>query len=149
MKKTLSILSLAAFCTLMAACGGGQKSDKVSTDTTVATDQNAVAHNSDAAQDTTGSAGNEKTGGSVASSSKGAQLIAQNDCLTCHKEHDKLVGPAYADVAKKYNSGDIDKLADKVIKGGSGSWGEVPMSAHPSLSVDDAKEMVKYILTVK
>jgi cytochrome c len=149
MKKTFSILTLAAFCTLMAACGGGTKSDKVSADTAAATDQAAVAHNSEAVNDTTGSTGAERTGGGVASSSKGAELISKNDCLSCHKEHDKLVGPAYADVAKKYTSADIDKLADKVIKGGSGSWGDVPMSAHPSLSVDDAKEMVKYVLTVK
>lgn len=151
MKKTLSIVSLAAFCTFLAACGGGgTKSDKVSTDTSVATDQTAVAHNSDAAQDTaTNDNGSEKTGGSVASSSKGAQLIAQSDCLTCHKEHDKLVGPAYADVAKKYSSADVDKLVDKVIKGGSGNWGDVPMTPHPSLPVSDAKEMVNYILTIK
>ena len=149
MKKTFSILTLAAFCTLMAACGGGTKSDKVSTDSTTATNQTAVAQSSDAAQNTSTKTGAEKTGGGVASSSKGAELISKNDCLSCHKEHDKLVGPAYADVAKKYTSADVDKLADKVIKGGSGSFGDVPMSAHPSLSVDDAKEMVKYILTVK
>ncbi|QQL50688.1 c-type cytochrome [Mucilaginibacter ginkgonis] len=146
MKKTLIILS---FASILAACGGS-KDDKLSTDTTVAANQSAVAHNSDAAMDTANkNIGTENTTTAVASSSKGAQLLAKNDCLTCHKEHEKLVGPAYADVAKKYSSGDVDKLADKVIKGGSGSWGDVPMTPHPSLSVDDAKEMVKYILTVK
>ena len=149
MKKTFSILTLAAFCSIMAACGGGSQSDKVTADSTVATDQAAVAQSSSAAQDTAGSTGAEKTGGGVASSSKGAELISKSDCLSCHKEHDKLVGPAYADVAKKYTKADIDKLADKVIKGGSGSFGDVPMSPHPALSVDDAKEMVSYILTIK
>ena len=147
--KKISILTIASFCSIIIACGGNSQSDKVSNDTTTATDQTAVAHNSDAAQDTTGSIGTEDTGTSVSSSSAGAQLIAKNDCLSCHKEHDKLVGPSYADVAKKYKSADIDKLADKVIKGGAGSFGDVPMSPHPALSVTDAKEMVKYILTVK
>lgn len=147
--KKITILTLAAFCSIIVACGGGGQSDKVSNDSTIATDQTAVAHNSDAAQDTTGSIGTEDTGTSVSSSSAGAQLIAKNDCLSCHKEHDKLVGPSYAAVAEKYKSGDIDKLADKIIKGGAGSFGDIPMSPHPSLSVTDAKEMVKYILTIK
>ncbi len=146
MKKTLIILTLAS---MIAACGGNSKKDKVTGDTTNATNQTAVAENSDAAQDTSIKNGSEKTGAGVNTSSKGGQLIAKSDCLSCHKEHEKLVGPAYADVAKKYTSADVDKLADKVIKGGSGSWGDVPMTPHPSLSVDDAKEMVKYILTVK
>jgi cytochrome c len=148
MKKTLIIITLASACGLIAACGGNKK-DKVSADTTVATDQNAVAHNSDAAQDTTGSVGTENTGTTVATSSKGADLIAKSDCLTCHKEHEKTVGPAYAEVAKKYKDSDTDKLAQKIIKGGAGSFGDIPMSPHPDITVDDAKEMVKYILTVK
>lgn len=148
MKKSLLILSVSA---MLAACGGGNKSTD-NADSTKAASENAVAHNSEAANDTTvqNNTGTEKTGSELSSSSsKGAQLIAKNDCLTCHKEHDKLIGPAYADVAKKYSSGDVDKLADKVIKGGAGNWGEVAMTPHPSLSVDDAKEMVKYILTIK
>jgi len=79
----------------------------------------------------------------------GKQLIAKSDCLGCHNETDKLVGPAYVEVAEKYTASDIDYLAGKIIKGGSGVWGEVPMSAHPSLSQDDAKEMVSYILSLK
>jgi cytochrome c len=148
-RKAFLITCISISVAAIASCGGGSKQDKVSADTTIGNDQSAVAHNSNAIQDTTGSIGTENTGTTVASSSKGAALIAKSDCLACHKEHDKLVGPAYADVAKKYNSGDIDKLADKIIKGGSGSFGDVAMSPHPMVSVDDAREMVKYILTVK
>jgi cytochrome c len=148
-KKAFLITSISLSVAVIASCGGGSKQDKVSADTTVATDQSAVAHNSDAIQDTTGSIGTENKGTTVATSSKGAALIAKSDCLGCHKEHEKLIGPAYADVAKKYNSGDVDKLADKIIKGGAGSFGDIPMSPHPTLSVDDAREMVKYILTVR
>lgn len=135
---------------MIVACGGGNsQSDKVSSDSTKATDQTAVAHNSEAVQDTTGNIGTEDTRTSVSSSSAGAQLIAKSDCLSCHKEHEKFVGPSYAAVAQKYKTADIDKLADKIIKGGAGSFGDIPMTAHPSLSDAYAREMVKYILTVK
>lgn len=82
--------------------------------------------------------------------SKGEQLMAQSDCKTCHKEEMKVVGPALKDIAGKYPNTpeNIDKLADKVIKGGSGNWGEVAMLPHPNVSKDDAKEMVKYILSL-
>ncbi len=87
----------------------------------------------------------------TAGSAKGGELIKASDCLTCHKEDVKLVGPAYADVAKKYTAteSNINKLADKVIAGGAGNWGQIPMSPHPNVSKSDAKEMVKYILAVK
>jgi cytochrome c len=148
-RKAFLITSISLSVAIMASCGGGSKQDKVSADTTIGNDISAAAHNSDAIQDTTGSIGTENTGTTVATSSKGAALIAKSDCLACHKEHDKLVGPAYAEVAKKYNSGDVDKLAEKVIKGGAGSFGDVAMSPHPMISTDDAREMVKYILTIK
>jgi cytochrome c len=148
--KKIVILTIASLCSIIVACGGSNsQSDRISNDSTRATDQTAASHNSEAVQDTTGRIGTENTGTSVSSSSAGAQLIAKNDCLSCHKEHDKLVGPSYAAVAEKYKSEDINKLADKIIKGGAGSFGDIPMSPHPSLSADDAKEMVKYILTVK
>lgn len=85
----------------------------------------------------------------VDSTAEGAALIAKSDCISCHKDHDRLVGPAYADIAKKYSEVDIDKLAGKVITGGAGSFGDIPMLPHPALSIEDAREIVKYILTVK
>jgi hypothetical protein len=51
--------------------------------------------------------------------------------------------------AAKYTEADIDILADKIINGGSGVWGEVPMSAHAGMDKENAKKMVKYILTLK
>ena len=80
---------------------------------------------------------------------KGLKLVAQNDCLTCHKVNGESTGPAYDKVAQKYPSADetiINTLAQKIIDGGAGNWGTVPMTAHPSLSIDDAKQMVKYVL---
>lgn len=81
----------------------------------------------------------------------GEKLIAKSDCVGCHKLDKKLIGPSYLDIAKKYPNTDknINSLADKVIKGGSGVWGTMPMSAHSSLKKEDAKSMVKYILSLK
>jgi cytochrome c len=79
------------------------------------------------------------------------ELIAKSDCLTCHKVSEKLTGPAYKDVALKYESNDenISLLASKIIKGGQGVWGPIPMTPHASLSEADAKQMVKYILLLR
>ena len=63
----------------------------------------------------------------------------------------KIVGPSYAEVAAKYESTEenITMLAQKVIAGGVGVWGEVPMPAHPGLTEEDAKDMVRYVLLLK
>lgn len=82
---------------------------------------------------------------------KGLELVAKSDCLTCHKVADKLIGPAYQDIAAKYEATDenIEMLAGKIIKGGQGVWGQIPMTAHPQLSEQDAQQMVKYIMLLK
>ncbi|MBC7921942.1 MAG: carbohydrate-binding protein, partial [Ferruginibacter sp.] len=68
----------------------------------------------------------------------------------CHGIETKSVGPAYKTVAQKYKNDPkaLDYLANKVIKGGGGVWGENVMSAHPTLTLDQTKEMVKYILSL-
>jgi cytochrome c len=80
----------------------------------------------------------------------GKLLISKSDCFACHKPDTKLVGPAYADIAKKYKATDanVTLLSGKVIKGGSGNWGQIPMAAHPQVTALDAKKMVKYILSI-
>lgn len=79
----------------------------------------------------------------------GKVLISKSDCFACHKPDSKLVGPSYADIAKKYTATDanVALLAGKVIKGGSGTWGQIPMAAHPKITQVDAKKMVKFILS--
>ena len=81
----------------------------------------------------------------------GASLIAKSDCLTCHKNDQKVVGPAYTEVAAKYefNDKNVDYLAGKIKKGGSGVWGQIPMPPHPDLSQNDAKEMARYVLSLR
>ncbi len=80
----------------------------------------------------------------------GAGLIAGSDCYTCHKERAENIGPAYLAVAERYDDSEatIQQLASKVINGGNGVWGERLMSAHPSLSQQDAETMVGYILSL-
>lgn len=81
----------------------------------------------------------------------GEVLISKSDCLACHKVQDKLLGPSYLDIAKKYekNKANIDYLVQKVKTGGSGVWGAIPMSAHPTLSDDDTRDMILYVLSLK
>lgn len=82
----------------------------------------------------------------------GLALIAGSDCFTCHKIDEKLVGPAYREVANKYASaGDtiVNYLAGKIINGGGGVWGEVMMTPHPGLPEADAQAMAKYVLLLK
>jgi len=82
---------------------------------------------------------------------KGLELIGASDCTTCHGIDKKNIGPAYTDVAAKYENTPavIDTLVSKVIHGGSGNWGTIPMTPHPTLPEADVREMVKYIMTLK
>ena len=162
MHKTLLLLSLGLGCgTLLTACDSGYKKDgpdevrsvkeassaELESDSTTARNVSAVAHQPQIDTSVT-KLGTEHSGGLVAN---GAKLISGSDCLGCHKENEKLVGPAYVAVAEKYpdTEANIAMLAGRVIQGGKGHWGEIPMSPHPNLSETDAREMVKYVLSLK
>lgn len=84
---------------------------------------------------------------------KGLALISdsKNLCLTCHKIDEKLTGPAYREVANKYENteANVAMLTDKVIKGGKGVWGEIAMPPNTTISKEDAESIVKYILLLK
>jgi len=83
---------------------------------------------------------------------KGFDLVWASNCKTCHTVSDPLTGPPYKEVAVKYAGADasaVEGLADKIINGGGGVWGQIPMTPHPEISKDDAKAMVKYILLLK
>jgi cytochrome c len=79
------------------------------------------------------------------------ELAQKKNCLACHAVDVKRVGPAYKDVAAKYadNKDAVAMLSAKVIKGGSGSWGVVPMPANPQVSEAEAKTLVQWILSLK
>lgn len=75
-------------------------------------------------------------------------LATKNQCMVCHKVEGKLVGPSYNDVVAKYK-GDaeaLDKLTAKVRKGGKGAWGSIPMPPNKSISDDDLKTVITWIL---
>jgi cytochrome c len=80
----------------------------------------------------------------------GKILVDESDCKTCHHPTNKIIGPAHTDVAKKYefNDENIKLLAKRIIEGGSGVWGEIPMNAHPDLSQEDAEKMAIYVLSL-
>ena len=126
MKKTIVLFSFIAF---IASCGNNntesKSSEKKTEETTTKTEDPEVE--------------------------KGLTLVAKSDCLTCHQVEAASIGPAYTAVAAKYTANDavIDSLSEKIIKGGSGNWGTVPMTPHPSITKDDAKAMVKYVLSLK
>jgi cytochrome c len=92
-----------------------------------------------------------------AASDKGLELIGASDCTTCHRLHKAAtdgasIGPAYDQVAAKYSPAadtTINRLVQKIITGGSGIWGTVPMTPHAALKQDDVKTMVTYILSLK
>jgi cytochrome c len=78
-------------------------------------------------------------------------LATAKNCMACHAVDKKLVGPAYKDVAAKYAADKtaVDKLSAKIIKGGSGVWGAIPMPANAQVNEADAKKLAAWILTIK
>ena len=78
-------------------------------------------------------------------------LAKKYNCLTCHAVDKKLIGPSYKDVAAKYkgDAGAEAKLTGKVKKGGSGTWGQIPMPPNASVPDADVKALVKWILSTK
>jgi cytochrome c len=123
MKKTFVILSIV---TLIYSCGNGADQQKAASEPKVEVTKDPEV-------------------------TKGLSLVAQSDCFTCHKVSETFTGPSYIAVSKKYNgmANIEDTLADKIIKGGAGNWGPVPMTPHPAINKEDAKTMVKYILSLK
>lgn len=87
----------------------------------------------------------------VAGSALAADMPAvakKNNCVACHAIDKKLVGPAWADVAKKYkgDAGAAAHLDDKIAKGGKGVWGPMPMPPNPKMTAEERKEVVDFIL---
>lgn len=96
-------------------------------------------------------AGNTASPNQEASSAvAGEALVKANDCSSCHAADQRVVGPSYNEIAKRYKgqAGIVDKLAAKVRRGGSGNWGTVPMIPHPALTDGQLKEMVGWILSL-
>ncbi|WP_151637071.1 c-type cytochrome [Noviherbaspirillum aerium] len=80
-----------------------------------------------------------------------ADLAKSKNCMACHAIGNKVVGPSFKDVAAKYagQKDAEDKLVQKVIKGGAGVWGAVPMPANAQVSEAESRTLVKWILSQK
>ena len=80
-----------------------------------------------------------------------ADFAPKKNCMACHAVDKKVLGPAYKDVAAKYagQKDAVDKLSAKVVKGGAGVWGNIPMPANPQVTDAEAKQLVQWILTLK
>ena len=78
-------------------------------------------------------------------------LATSKNCMACHAVDKKLVGPSYKDVAGKYaaDKGAVDRLAAKILKGGSGAWGAVPMPANTQVNEAEAKKLAAWVLSLK
>jgi len=78
-------------------------------------------------------------------------LASSKNCMACHTVEKKLVGPSFKDVANKYagQSDAVNKLAGKIVKGGSGVWGPVPMPANSQVNEADAKKLAVWVLSLK
>lgn len=142
MKKYILILAAAVF---FAACGTNGSKSNGSDSTTSSSDNSSTA-----------------SGGDISSNpdyQKGLALVGNSDCLTCHKVAEKVVGPAYQDVANKYAGVDtaVTYLAHRVISGVGANethnWASETnnaiMTPHPQVSEADAEQMVKYVLLLK
>ncbi len=81
---------------------------------------------------------------------QGQTLVDASDCKTCHHPTNKIIGPAHMEVAKKYEftKANVSLLAGKIINGGSGVWGDIPMSPHTDISKGDAEKMAMYVLSL-
>jgi cytochrome c len=134
MKKT--ILFLFAGCSIILACNSsGSSSSKTDSAATIPAPAPALV---------------------PAASEQGLELIGASDCTTCHRLHKtdpgSNIGPYYSQVAAKYSPAadtTVDRLVKKIISGGNGIWGSVPMTPHPALVPADVKVMVTYILSLK
>jgi cytochrome c len=78
-------------------------------------------------------------------------LASAKNCMSCHAADKKLVGPSYKEVATKYSGqrDAVDRLAVKIMKGGSGVWGPVPMPANAQVNEAEAKKLAAWVLTQK
>lgn len=151
MKKVFLALAIATVCY---ACGGNSSTESttpVSNNDSNGNSQIGGEATAPAAAATADTAKATAPATAVASGKDGKALVEASDCRTCHLDKDKLIGPAYSEVAKKYQNTDanVKHLASKILAGGAGVWGQLPMAAHPNVSQEDAEAMVKYVLSLK
>jgi cytochrome c len=78
-------------------------------------------------------------------------LATAKNCMSCHTVNRKVLGPSFKDVAARYrdDKGAVDRLADKIRKGGAGVWGPIPMPANNQIREADARKLAAWVLTIQ
>jgi cytochrome c len=78
-------------------------------------------------------------------------LATAKNCMACHAVDKKVVGPGYREVAAKYagQKDAVDKLAGKILKGGAGVFGVVPMPANTQVNEAEAKKLAAWVLSFR
>lgn len=135
MKKLYVLILVAGFATWsMSSCGGKKEEDKKEGDEEY-NDYETAEPKKESAEDLV---------------KQGQALVDASDCKTCHHSINKIVGPSHTDVAKKYEftKANVSMLADKIMNGGSGNWGDIPMTPHADISKADAEKMSMYVLSL-
>lgn len=141
MKKLLLLIAVCGFFTFgISSCGGKQEK----------TDSNGEYGDYETAEGEKDGAAEQAQASPQDQIKQGQALVDQSDCKTCHHPTNKIIGPAHAEVAKKYEftKANVTYLADKIKNGGSGIWGEIPMTPHVDLSQEDAEKMAMYVLSL-
>ncbi|MDR7130195.1 cytochrome c [Algoriphagus sp. 4150] len=138
-KSAIVVLAIAFF-----SCGGGGNSAEE--EVVMATTPKSVQKPATADPKPT----EEVVEGGESVAASGKVKMENSDCMSCHMMDRKVIGPSFLEIAAEYqnNEENVAKLAGKVINGGAGVWGEAAMAPHPSLSEEDAKDMVSYILSL-
>jgi cytochrome c len=144
-KPTIFLLSILVF-----SCGEGEKTTEKSAEATPVETQ-APAPIASVEPSTSAESQTEAVSAKDSQELTGEDKVADSDCLSCHMVERKVIGPSYLDVAAEYenNEANVAMLAKKIIEGGVGVWGEVMMPPHATLSEEDAKDMVRYILSLQ
>lgn len=140
MKKTLLSIAVFAFFTYgITSCGGKQEKE--------GNEEEEYNEYSSAQEEGGGQAQQQSPEALI---QQGQALVDASDCKTCHHATNKIIGPPHAEVAKKYEftKENVTYLAGKIINGGSGVWGEIPMTPHVDLSQADAEKMAMYVLSL-
>ncbi len=94
--------------------------------------------------------GEQRERAAVGDTHPGFALMKATTCFACHSTTEKSAGPPYAVIAAKYagDAGARDRLAGKIISGGAGTWGELPMPPHPQHSITEATQMADWVLSL-
>ena len=137
MKKVFVFIAIACVTTFaITSCGSKKEDAKAETEASEEDDSDNLAEEKKASPDEM--------------IAQGMALVDGSDCKTCHHPTNKIIGPSHTEVAKKYefSQANITLLAGKIISGGSGVWGEIPMSPHGDISKGDAEKMAMYVLSL-